>query len=603
MAELIKNKNFMKKGVVEYLATNISSIDTSLHAALPVFTEAFFNDSSNIEILSTTQVVLHPGIKYKLTTDISLGGLGVSGNYVRLQFYNVTSATYIGPNVTCSSVDSTSTATIVIIPSTPTVIEFRVTDTSITIADIAQAHIIIEEVEAYSSINTFNNQDIVSVASGWVPAVENWTYASSDAPTFQIAIPGDKTDKYSKGTKLKLNQMQPISNYWPLTSDSNDVIGSLNGVATDVTFTPGSLGNMATFNGTSAIIELPHNAALMPVGDFTVSARIKTTTSGVIFSAFNQTTDFVNSGVVVGIDYYKGTAFLTSTKNTSENLSVGSSTILTDNVEHIVVFTMRGNIGAVYVDGKLENSGVLFNPIYTPSIRIFIGGYIIDTFPGYYFLGQISDVFMDNKYAWDEATVLKQYQKNAPQGISPISITKHFVITKQPEYTSPNTVLTVYGGTEFSLSDSVIALPYYSNVQNPFGFDRSPEKWRILSEAVVRTSYSAASITWTGVLGGAEITVPEGDWEIESRSILVPDTVDWVIYKLYNETTATYFPFTFTGVSSPVVPLLGILTGTVNIKKRSTICLFGDRLGASNTVYFDGVLYAPAYINATFLGV
>ena len=44
--------------------------------------------------------------------------------------------------------------------------------------------------------------EVIGLNGGWIPAGETWTYASSTT----VTISGDKTNKYSKGMKVKLTQ-------------------------------------------------------------------------------------------------------------------------------------------------------------------------------------------------------------------------------------------------------------------------------------------------------------------------------------------------------------------------------------------------------------
>jgi len=51
---------------------------------------------------------------------------------------------------------------------------------------------------------------------------------------------------------------------------------------------------------------------------------------------------------------------------------------------------------------------------------------------------------------------------------------KYFIITKV-EYSSPNTTVTVYGGTDYDLADATISSPYYSREKAPLGFPLDPD--------------------------------------------------------------------------------------------------------------------------------
>ena len=91
---------------------------------------------------------------------------------------------------------------------------------------------------------------------------------------------------------------------------------------------------------------------------------------------------------------------------------------------------------------------------------------------------------------------------------------KYFIITKV-EYSSPNTTVTVYGGTDYDLADATISSPYYSREKAPLGFPLDPTKWTVeYIDSVDRTKTSAADTTWYN-LNSASLSVPIGVWKLE----------------------------------------------------------------------------------------
>jgi hypothetical protein len=92
------------------------------------------------------------------------------------------------------------------------------------------------------------------------------------------------------------------------------------------------------------------------------------------------------------------------------------------------------------------------------------------------------------------------------------STVKYFIITKVV-YTS-STAITLYGGTDYTLTGGAITNPYYSSAKAPAGFPLSPSKW------VESASYSSladqASPTinvWYNV-GSLSLAVPIGAWRV-----------------------------------------------------------------------------------------
>ncbi len=92
--------------------------------------------------------------------------------------------------------------------------------------------------------------------------------------------------------------------------------------------------------------------------------------------------------------------------------------------------------------------------------------------------------------------------------------TKYFIVTVVGAFSAGATLVTVYGGTDYTLNDEVISSPYYSHVKHPFGFPASRIKWTV---EVTNTSYNTQADpvqnTWYN-LGTVSITIPIGLWNV-----------------------------------------------------------------------------------------
>lgn len=97
---------------------------------------------------------------------------------------------------------------------------------------------------------------------------------------------------------------------------------------------------------------------------------------------------------------------------------------------------------------------------------------------------------------------------------------KYFIITGVV-YSSPNTMITVYGGTDYTLANEAIIYPYYSSAKAPAGFPLDPTKWTVLltdstdrhqSNPVKDTIYNPGSLS---------ISIPIGIWNVSFQAILV----------------------------------------------------------------------------------
>ena len=92
------------------------------------------------------------------------------------------------------------------------------------------------------------------------------------------------------------------------------------------------------------------------------------------------------------------------------------------------------------------------------------------------------------------------------------SAVKYFIVTKVT-YSSPNTTITLYGGTDYTLG-STITLPYYSMMKAPAGFPMDPVKWTVtVTDSTQYTQNSPVSGTWYN-LGSKSIAIPIGLWQV-----------------------------------------------------------------------------------------
>lgn len=82
------------------------------------------------------------------------------------------------------------------------------------------------------------------------------------------------------------------------------------------------------------------------------------------------------------------------------------------------------------------------------------------------------------------------------------------------------TTVTIWGGTDYTLSNAAITDPFYSPVKKPLGFPANPNKWMVrLADAVNRSQSSPVYATWYNV-GALSITVPIGAWKLSFMGVL-----------------------------------------------------------------------------------
>ena len=87
--------------------------------------------------------------------------------------------------------------------------------------------------------------------------------------------------------------------------------------------------------------------------------------------------------------------------------------------------------------------------------------------------------------------------------------TQYGIITKVAA-----TVLTVYFGTDYSLTNATITSNYYSPHKAPFAFPLDPTKWTVTTtDTANNTQSNPTASTWYNV-GSLSITVPIGAWKL-----------------------------------------------------------------------------------------
>ncbi len=103
---------------------------------------------------------------------------------------------------------------------------------------------------------------------------------------------------------------------------------------------------------------------------------------------------------------------------------------------------------------------------------------------------------------------------------------KYFIITKVA-----TTVLTLYGGTDYTLAAGAITLPYYSTQKAPLGFPLNPNKWTVEVLDTDNDTTDPAAATWYN-LGSVQISIPIGVWRTSYKALLyiakaASVTTDW----------------------------------------------------------------------------
>ena len=99
---------------------------------------------------------------------------------------------------------------------------------------------------------------------------------------------------------------------------------------------------------------------------------------------------------------------------------------------------------------------------------------------------------------------------------------KYFIVTNI-SYSAPNTTITLYGGTDYTLANAAITSPYYSPTKAPFGFPMDPAKWSVrVADGSTYSQATPTANTWYN-LGSVSITIPIGSWDVLYQSDQLSD--------------------------------------------------------------------------------
>lgn len=93
--------------------------------------------------------------------------------------------------------------------------------------------------------------------------------------------------------------------------------------------------------------------------------------------------------------------------------------------------------------------------------------------------------------------------------------TQYFIVHDVGEFSGGVTLVTVYGGTDYTLANAAITTPFYSPVKAPFGFSLDPAKWTVLvtdTSNLIQNTPTAS--VWYNLL---TIVAPIGLWRAKTK--------------------------------------------------------------------------------------
>ncbi len=97
---------------------------------------------------------------------------------------------------------------------------------------------------------------------------------------------------------------------------------------------------------------------------------------------------------------------------------------------------------------------------------------------------------------------------------------RYFIVTAVGSYSGGATLITVYGGTDYTLDNAAISSPAYSHCKAPFGFNIDPAKWSVVvTDTTQRTQATPTQNYWYNT-GTISITVPIGAWLLKWKAAI-----------------------------------------------------------------------------------
>jgi len=265
---------------------------------------------------------------------------------------------------------------------------------------------------------------------------------------------------------------------------------------------------------------------------------------------------------------------LTNCNGNATGLTVGNATNLQSYVNLSLVTPNLGTPSAI----NLTNAAGL--PVASPA---YLGGYDVS---GWITLGACAYVSADSPtFVMNMTGDATGYLSLGSRIKLTQTTVKYFVVTAIGAYSGGVTPITLYGGTDYTLANAAITLPYFSLQKAPFGFPMSPTKWDVVVNDTTSQSQATPTQNVYYNLGttAEQIAVPIGAWELSFQVVALTTSNA-------AQTTANMFVALSTSNSSVSdADLLGYVSNagaSGTIVASGTITRFKNTLIAAKTLYY-----------------
>lgn len=363
------------------------------------------------------------------------------------------------------------------------------------------------------------------VAAGWFPSSDPLTYGSNNGSReFTVTIANaDRTSKYSPGMRIKVGRS---------TAPATKCI------------------SLVAASSQSATKSSPSNLAFTTA--FTVEAWVYLNSIGSTQTIVGRGDNPFQNGWFLRVDSTGRLAIGYASANNATTLSSYQSLPVKRWV-HVagVISSVSGKTGAIYINGTLVPSSLTASSstALTQTGDLAVGK--LGTGNADYFDGYLSEVRV-----WPNAQSQSQILSNmainltgsegmstlirgdnnfndltsnannltannsasAAQASNPLNSTEYGIITKVA-YSSPNTTITIFTGTDYTIPNGALSNFNFSAQKVPYGFPAERSKWVadifIFNTTGVQTGAAAA---WTQMTG-TDILVPTGQWRMRYSMI------------------------------------------------------------------------------------
>lgn len=185
-------------------------------------------------------------------------------------------------------------------------------------------------------------------------------------------------------------------------------------------------------------------------------------------------------------------------------------------------------------------------------------------------------------------------------------VTKFFIIT-YVAMSSGSTIVTLYGGTDYTLTSATISDVAFSMMKAPLWFPMSPSKWTVeVSDANDRTSTTFGSVVQ--VNAAHVINLPIGAWYVSYQayvgwsgvtsnmnvSLALSTSTSSISSKAYQRS----FQTVAAGATTPVALSIEMNPMLIEVSTKTPYYLVGVFVATGTNWQLQGATYAPTYIRA-----